>query len=214
MSPVSGTIGPKSLRAEPPERIGSRRPARDVYQSRDRALIQMDGLNILYRSNLGQSSEPVYVDGPEAAQLPPPRVKLEDLPPIDIILVSHNHYDHMDKATLPRLASAHRPRTITTLGNRAYLEPLGVPVAAELDSVAVRPSQQRGAFALRAGTALSRDAVPAIARQHYGRDLLESKAGNVYFAADSGWGPHFEEIGRRFGPFRLSFLPIVAFRSA
>lgn len=174
------------------------------------ALLQMDGLNILTDPIWSERASPVSWAGPKRHKAP--GVKFENLPPIDVVLVSHNHYDHLDKATLIRLTHDHKPRTVVTLGNRVFLESFGVPVADELDWWQTVPLPNN----------LRLHCVPA---QHFsGRGfcdrfktlwagfVLESRAGNVYFAADSGWGPHFEEIGRRFGPFRLSFLPIGAFR--
>ena len=64
---------------------------------------------------------------------PPPGIRLEDLPPIDVVLVSHDHYDHMDVPTLRRLAERFHPRVVTGLGNAAYLARHGVAGAEALD---------------------------------------------------------------------------------
>lgn len=194
---------------KPPSRVGMGE-LRVTFVNHSTLLLQLDGLNILTDPIWSKRASPFSWMGPTRHKAP--GVMLEDLPPIDIMLVSHNHYDHMDVATLKQLAATHQPRTIVTLGNRAYLEPQAIPVAAELDwwqSYELSPEVRL-------------HCVPA---QHFsGRGfcdrsttlwagfVLESKFGNVYFAADSGWGPHFEEIGRRFGPFRLSMLPVGAFR--
>lgn len=194
---------------KPPERVGTGE-LRVTFVNHATVLVQLDGLNILTDPVWSERASPVRWTGPKRHKAP--GVRLEDLPPIDMVLLSHNHYDHMDTATLKQLSGAHHARTIVTLGNRAFLEPMGIPVAAELD--------WWQSYDLGADVRLH--CVPA---QHFsGRGfcdrfktlwagfVIESRSGNIYFAADTGWGPHFEEIGRRFGPFRLSFLPIGAFR--
>ena len=194
---------------KPPERVGIGE-LRVTFINHATVLLQIDGLNILTDPVWAKRAGPFSWMGPKRHKAS--GVKLEDLPPLDAVLLSHNHYDHMDVATLTHLSSSHHPRTIVTLGNRAYLEPMGIPVAAELDWWETYDL----------GNDLRLHCVPA---QHFsGRGfcdrsttlwagyVLESKSGNVYFAADSGWGPHFEEIGKKLGPFRLSMLPIGAFR--
>ena len=78
-------------------------------------LIQTAGLNILTDPVWSDRVSPVSFAGPKRTN--PPGVAFEDLPPIDLVLVSHNHYDHMDVATLSRLQAAHDPQIVTPLGN-------------------------------------------------------------------------------------------------
>lgn len=199
-------IGPQP---KPPQRVGVGE-LRVTFVNHATILLQMDGLNILTDPVWSKRASPVTWSGPKRHKAP--GVQLEDLPPIDIVLLSHNHYDHMDTATLKQLTSSHHPQTFVTLGNRAFLEPMGIPVAAEMDWWQTH----------ELGNGVRLHCVPA---QHFsGRGfcdrfktlwagyVLESKSGNVYFAADTGWGPHLEEIGKRLGPFRLSMIPIGAFR--
>ena len=196
--------GPK-----PPDRVGVG-ALRATFVNHSTILIQLDGLNILTDPVWSERASPLSWLGPRRHR--PPGIRLEDLPPLDVVLVSHNHYDHMDLATLKHLAKVHHPRIFTTLGNHRFLESQGIPTTAELD--------WWQDTLLSEGIGLH--CVPA---QHFsGRGLcdrnksmwagfvLTSRSGNVYFAADSGMGPHFEQIGQRLGPFRLSFLPIGAYR--
>jgi L-ascorbate metabolism protein UlaG (beta-lactamase superfamily) len=138
----------------------------------------------------------------------PPAIALNDLPPIDVILLSHNHYDHLDRPTLRRLADRHSPRLVT--GKKVGRI---VPVAdiTELDwweshrldervRVTYVPAEHfsaRGPF--------DRDATL------WGGFVIETPAGTIYFAGDTGNGAHFAMIRERFGPMTLSFIPIGAY---
>jgi L-ascorbate metabolism protein UlaG (beta-lactamase superfamily) len=174
------------------------------------ALLQMDGVNVLTDPIWSERSSPVSFAGPK--RVVPPGLRFEQLPPIDVVLVSHNHYDHLDLPTLRRLAAEHDPRILVPLGNRALLERAGVHGAEELGwwkSVVVADGVR----------------VAAVPARHFsGRGMLDRNralwagfvvsgpAGSAYFAGDTGFGPHFQEIRDRFGSPRLAFLPIGAYR--
>jgi len=173
-------------------------------------LVQMDGFNVLTDPIWSERCSPFSWAGPRRAR--PPGVRWEDLPPIDAVLISHNHYDHLDVATLQRLARDHRPRIYATLGNGALLRSRGIPVTAELDWWQ----------SADLGPGLSLTSVPA---QHFSNRsitdrnralwtgfVIQGGAGAVYFAGDTALGPHFEQIRNRLGPVRLALLPIGAFR--
>src|SRR6266480_5441800 len=83
-------------------------------------LVQINGVNILTDPQSSERASPVSWAGPR--RLSPPGLAYEDLPPIDVVVISHNHYDHLDVPTLRRLAAAHHPRIVAPLGNRALLE--------------------------------------------------------------------------------------------
>jgi L-ascorbate metabolism protein UlaG (beta-lactamase superfamily) len=168
-------------------------------------LIQTEGLNILTDPIWSERCSPVPFLGPKRHHAP--GIRFAELPPIDAVLISHNHYDHMDAPTLARLAREHHPRTFVGLGNAAFVQG-----ATDLDWW--QPAE------LAPGVRVH--AVPA---QHFSsrgladRDanlwcgfVLETPHGAVYFAGDTGWGPHFDEIRERFGAMRLALLPIGAFR--
>jgi L-ascorbate metabolism protein UlaG (beta-lactamase superfamily) len=172
-------------------------------------LIQTQGLNILTDPIWSERASPVSWAGPKRHRSP--GLRFEDLPPIDVVLISHNHYDHLDITTLVRLNAEHRPRFVTGLGNRALLTAREINDVVELDWWdAAKVSEE-----------LSVTCVPA---KHFsGRGLsdgdatlwsgyvLQGSGGNTYFAGDTGMGNHFVEIKNRFGPFRLALLPIGAY---
>lgn len=192
----------------PPERSVS--DLRITHVNHSTVLIQMSGINVLTDPVWSERASPVGFAGPRRHCAP--GVKFDDLPRIDLVLLSHNHYDHFDVATLRGLTARHRPRVIVPLGLGAFLAAHGIPGAVELDWWA----SASGAGPLQVAC------VPA--RHFSGRGLrdrnatlwcgfvLEGPAGPVYFAGDTGWGPHFGEIRERVGPVRLALLPVGAFR--
>ncbi len=175
-------------------------------------LLQVNGMNILTDPIWSEYASPVQGVGPKRVR--PAGIRLEDLPPIDVVLLSHNHYDHCDVPTLKRLVAAHKPRIYVPLGMKAFLEREGIPLVQEMD--------WRQTLELTKGLRLH-----CCEAQHFsGRGLsdrnatlwcgyvLESaSAGNVYFAGDTGYNTTlFVRLRERFGKFRVALLPIGAFR--
>jgi len=192
----------------PPPRVGPGR-MRVTFVNHATVLLQMDGLNILTDPIWSERASPFSWIGPR--RMRPPGIRFADLPPIDIVVVSHNHYDHMDLSTLRRLARDHHPRFIVGLGNRALLTAAGIERVRELDWW-----QSSGAGPL---TITSVPAQHFSARGLCDRDaalwtgfVLSGPSGKAYFAGDTGFGPHFRQIRERFGPVRLAMLPIGAYR--
>ena len=173
-------------------------------------LIQMDGLNILTDPVWSERVGPFPWLGPKRYQAP--GIRFEDLPPIDVLLITHNHYDHMDLPTIRRLVDRFKPRIYTTLGNAAFLESRGIAVEGELD--------WWDEAELAGGVKLT--AVPArhfSARGLCDRDRtlwasfhIAGPAGSVLFAGDTGFGSHFEEVRSRLGAPRLAILPIGSYK--
>ena len=183
----------------PPERVDG---LRVTWVNHSTMLIQVANVNILTDPIWSKRSSPVSWAGPKRHHAP--GIRFEDLPPIDAVLISHNHYDHMDVPTLRRLK---RERTFVGLGNAAFVKGAtdldwweSAPVT---DTVRVHcvPAQH---FSSRGVT--DRDA------NLWCGFVLETPRGNIYFAGDTGYGPHFAMIRERFGPMRLALLPIGAFR--
>jgi N-acyl-phosphatidylethanolamine-hydrolysing phospholipase D len=175
-------------------------------------LVQMDQRTFLTDPIWSERASPVGFAGPKRAQ--PPGVALDDLPPIDFVLVSHNHYDHLDVATLHALAErSPETRFVVPLGNGGTLRDAGVSDFVELDwhqsveldglRIVFLPSQHwsgRGAFDQRE-TLWGSYAV--IGPQH-----------RFYFAGDSGYFDGFAAIGAAYGPFDVAAVPIGAYAPA
>ena len=151
---------------------------------------------------------PSQLAGPQRVRAP--GLALDALPRLDAVLVSHNHYDHMDLASLRALHARWGAPVVTTPGNAAPLARAGIPGAIELDWWADA----------RIGPALV-TAVPArhfAARGVHDRNrtlwagfMLRVGAAQVLFAGDSGAGPHWQAIRDRLGPPDVALLPIGAY---
>ncbi len=174
-------------------------------------LLQMDGINVLTDPIWSARCSPVPFAGPRRYR--PPGLRFEDLPPIQLVLLSHNHYDHLDLPTLRRLAAVHAPTVITGLGNAPLLERAGLPVVHELDWWDSAPVPGRADL-----TVTATPAQHFSGRSPFDRDrnlwcglALHGPSGAVYFAGDSGYGGHFRAIRERLGAPRLALLPIGAY---
>ena len=131
---------PPPRRAELPSRVAPRELAL-TFIGHSTFLLQFDGLTILTDPIFASHAGPFGLLGPKRVR--PPALRLEELPAIDVVLVSHNHYDHLDLATLRWLARERRPQFVTSLGNKSWLEARGVAPVVELDwweTVDVLPS--------------------------------------------------------------------------
>ena len=174
-------------------------------------LIQLDGLNVLTDPIYADRASPLSFIGPHRVR--PPGIKFEDLPPIHAVVISHNHYDHLDVATLERVQTAFpHVEIFCGLGNKVFLESQGLQQVHELDW-----DQSLNVGALK---------ITSVRNQHFSnRGLFDTdgtlwtayvlegpKAGKAYFAGDTGYGPHFKDVGNRYGPFRLAVLPVGAYK--
>ncbi|MCA9612769.1 MAG: MBL fold metallo-hydrolase [Myxococcales bacterium] len=198
--------GPK-----PPERVEGD-TMRVTFVGHATLLVQMEGLNVLTDPLFEPRTSPVSFAGPKRFR--PPGIRFEDLPPIDLVLLSHNHYDHCCVPTLRRLAQTHgAPPIVTGLGNLALFEKEGIAGEhVELD--------------WWQHVRIGESTVHFVEMQHFSgrgpadRDVTlwggvaveHPKAGTVLFCGDTGYGPHFARIRAHLGDVRLALVPIGAFR--
>ena len=172
-------------------------------------LIRVGGLTILTDPVFSERCSPVSWAGPKRAR--PPGRAFANLPKIDVLLVSHNHYDHMDLASLRAIRRRDNPQVVTPLGNAVHLAKAGLDRVQELDwwqSGTVAPDVRITATPARHFSARTlRD------RNHslWSGFMLEMAGHRLFFAGDSGAGGHWAEIGQRLGAPDLALLPIGAY---
>jgi L-ascorbate metabolism protein UlaG (beta-lactamase superfamily) len=171
-------------------------------------LVRLDGRTILTDPFLSSHASPVPPFGPE--RFAPPALTAAQLPPIDLLLLSHNHYDHLDLLTIEALSARERIQAIVPLRLGHYFASRGFGSVHELDwhdEVAV--------------AGLTVTALPAIhfsKRTPFDRNrtlwagyAVHSSRRRIYFAGDTGYGPVFQALGRNARPFDLALLPIGAY---
>ncbi|WP_419807306.1 MBL fold metallo-hydrolase [Sphingomonas sp.] len=195
--------------SKPPARVDGERML-VTWVGHATVLVQTQGLNIL--------TDPIWSDrtgpfGRGPRRVAAPGVRFEDLPRIDLVLVSHNHYDHMDKPTIARLWARDRPRIVTSLGNDSVIGQTGAEATA---------ADWGGRVAVRPGVEVIVTRV-----QHWGSRWFTDRnralwsgfvvrlpsGGNLFFAGDTGFGDgKWPAEAAAHGPIRLAILPIGAFR--
>jgi L-ascorbate metabolism protein UlaG (beta-lactamase superfamily) len=171
-------------------------------------LLQVGATNLLIDPVYAERASPVAFAGPRRVRAP--GVRFDDLPTVALVLVSHNHYDHCDLATLRALDRRFQPRVVAPLGNAPLLRSAGIRQVEEIDwwrsaqttplPITLTPAQH---FSAR--TMFDRN------RALWGGFVIEAAGRRILFAGDSGYGPHFREIGDRVGPIDLALLPIGAY---
>jgi L-ascorbate metabolism protein UlaG (beta-lactamase superfamily) len=171
-------------------------------------LLQLDGLNLLTDPVYSERVSPVAWTGPRRVRAP--GLAFEQLPPIDVVLVSHNHYDHLDLETLRRLEDAHRPLFLTGLGNRAFLEEHGLGRVREFDWW---ESTVHGdaTFTFTPAQHWSGRGLSGRNRTLWGGFVVECSGMRTYFAGDTGYWRHFRDLRERVGIVDLALLPIGAY---
>lgn len=205
------TWAPSPYADRPPPRVDSA-AWRICYVGHASLLVQTAGLNMLLDPVWSKRASPFRFLGPRRVN--DPGIAFAHLPPIDVVLVSHGHYDHLDLATLSGIATTHRARVITPLGNETIMRNYDPAIAAESYDWGCR---------VEIGAGLS---VTLVATQHWSARrlsdrnmalwasfVIETPAGRIYFVADSGYGDgrNFRSARERHGPFRLAILPIGSY---
>lgn len=194
---------------KPPARVDG---LRVVHIGHASFLVQASGLNILIDPVYSDRASPVSFAGPKRVNAP--GIAFDDLPPIHVVLITHNHYDHLDGQTLKRLWARNQPRIIAPLGNDAIIREHGEGLAAEghdwdqrvplSDTMAVTPVESyhwsaRGALDRRMAL--------------WASFVIETPAGRLYHVGDTAYhdGAAFKRHRTAHGPFRLAMLPIGAY---
>lgn len=203
------------LAAPPPRRVQG--GVRVTFVNHATVLIQLGGVNVLTDPVWSERVGPTSVIGQRRHK--PAGVRFEDLPPIDVVLISHNHYDHLDMPTLKRLQRRDGPLVLAGLGTAALLKGHGIARAEDMDwwqERQVGPKGQTGEMgAVRVTFAPAQHWSTRVGLDRnynlWGSFYLVAGAERVYFAGDTGPGPHFQMIRDRLGTPTLALLPIGAY---
>ncbi len=180
-------------------------------------LVEIDGVRVLIDPVWDERASPWQWFGPK--RFFAPTMRLDEMPPLDVVLVSHDHYDHLGEGTVRRLAELQpEARWVTSLGVGAILQEFGVR-AGRIDEL---NWMETVSVCGESGAALEITSLPA--RHFSGRSLRNrfetlwgsfvlrgGGAHKVYFGADSGWWDGFAEIGAAYGPFDVTMLEIGAY---
>jgi L-ascorbate metabolism protein UlaG (beta-lactamase superfamily) len=200
-----------------PTRAWSRKPAtglRATWLGHSTVLIEIDGLRVLTDPVWSLRASPSQLAGPKRFQ--PVPVPLRSLPQLDAVVISHDHYDHLDYRAIRELARRDLP-FVTSLGVGAHLQAWGVPPEriVELDwwesftlptadlTITAAPSQHFSGRGLRDRNATLWSSMAVRSRRHA-----------VFFSGDTGLTTEYAAIGRRLGPFDLVMLEVGAFHPA
>ncbi len=166
--------------------------------------IQDSKLSILTDPQFSDRASPVSFAGPK--RIRKPAIEIENIPALDFVLISHNHYDHLDLPTLSALNTKFHPTFIVPLGNSELLKSVGIEKVVELDwwqkheNIELVPVQHWSARGIRDRN-----------KSLWGGYVITIDNQKVFFAGDTGYGPHFKMIREHCGPMDLSILPIGAY---
>jgi N-acyl-phosphatidylethanolamine-hydrolysing phospholipase D len=173
-------------------------------------LLRLAGRNVLFDPIFSERASPVSFAGPK--RLVPLPIDIPDLPHIDIVMVSHNHYDHCDEDTLRRLAAqpGGSPRFLVPLGLKAWLQERGIE---RVDELAWWQSVDDGPLKLTLTPVQhwSRRTLTDTNATLWGGWVAEGEGLRIFHAGDTGYSKDFRDIGARFDGFDMAFIPIGAY---
>ena len=200
-----GTPDPRLPRARP-EELGA------TWIGHASFLLQVGGRNLLTDPHLSERASPVAALGPR--RFTAPGLALAELPPIDAVLLSHDHYDHLDEPTVRRLLDRDGAGLtwFVPLGLATWLKRRGATSVVELDWWESATMDGLEVRLLPAQHWSSRSHADRFRRLWGSWSARAGARGvSVYFGGDSGWFPGYAEIGERAGPFDLVLMPIGAY---
>jgi len=181
-----------------------------TYINHATILIQMDNFNILTDPIWSERASPVSWTGTKRIRVP--GIKMEDLPSINLILISHDHYDHLDIPTLKELAKRDQPQILVGLGVKTILKSEGIALVHEMDWWQDYPIQSINMKITFVPTRHnSGRSLFGENRTLWGGFVLEGKSGRVYFAGDTGYGQFLNALKERFSEFNLTIFPIGSY---
>lgn len=194
--------------ATPPTKVAKPKAVRITFINHATVLLQYDGINVLTDPIWSERASPVRWAGPKRVRYP--GIAWSDLPRIAVVIISHNHYDHMDLSTLKQLEKRDHPIFIAGLGSAKTLRRAGLHKVISLDWwQSYHYDGHR--FTFVPAQHFSNRSLNDYNRTLWGGFVLSSSAGNLYFAGDTAWGSHFKRIKQRVGKILFAMLPIGAY---
>ncbi|MSU70148.1 MAG: MBL fold metallo-hydrolase [Opitutaceae bacterium] len=173
-------------------------------------LLQTPHGNLLTDPVFSDRASPVSWAGPRRSHAP--GVAFAALPRIDVVLLSHDHFDHCDLPTLRRLAARHAPLVLAPLGHQALLAAAGISRVVDLDWWQSEVWNPGFAITLTPARHWCRRRIAGTNHRLWGGFFLQTKARKIYFTGDSGYDANlFSAIGRRLGAPDLALIPIGAY---
>ena len=207
----SATAWPATLPPAPPVRLPELVSADQVavtFIGHATLLLQFGGFTVLTDPVFATRAGPLGF-GP--TRVCPPALRLGELPRIDVVVLSHNHYDHLDLSALQWLSRHRQPLLVAPLGLKAWLETRGVANVVELDWWQSQWASKELEVICTPALHWSSRTPWDRCRTLWGGFWLRTRFGSVYFAGDSGWGTHFARIQARLGSPAVALLPIGAY---
>lgn len=173
-------------------------------------LIQTPSLTLLTDPHLTSRASPFSFAGPK--RFGPKPLAIEDLPPVDVVVISHNHYDHLDKRTLKTLikTQTQSPRFLVPLGLASWFKRIGADSVREMDWWQSEPIADSDIHFVPVHHWSARS-LSDRNKTLWGGWVLKSDHIDYFFAGDTGWSSDFQDIGERLGPFDLSSIPVGAY---
>ena len=203
---------PAPLPIERPHEPWTRRPdtgLRVTWLGHSTVLLELDGRRVLTDPVFGERASPLRFAGPK--RFHPVPAALDELPPLDVVLLSHDHYDHLCRSTMRALAGSRVP-IVTALGVGAHLERFGI-APERIRELDWGDAVELGGLRLTATPSQHFSGRGARDRNRtlWASWVVESERRRVFFSGDTGLTPQFADIGRDHGPFDLVLLEVGAY---